>query len=645
MTNEVPLLSVSNLTRTFENGEVGLRSATFDVYRGEFVAIVGPSGSGKTTLLNVLGLLDTADSGTYKIDGTDVAQFSGTDRDRTRGDKIGFVFQAAHALDDRDALYNAALVLRARGVSRRERTERAWAALGEFGIRDRWRATASQLSGGQRQRLAIARAVAGEPEIILADEPTGSLDRKSGELVLESLKAANARGLTVILITHDLDLAANADRFITINDGIATADASDARNRRTPQGSRFKSQPPRRRPGQGIWDDVLDALSAVSGRLLRTALLVGAFALGIGGLVLASGLSESAATQVSSRLTAAALNEVQVTLPSTQQWLAADDSRFDQLVNRIKSLPHVESVGFFASIPAETAHVRRFWDNEPEPERAVTLLTADSTFLRMRGVDRGENSAPLELLDDARATGVAWAGKTAAANLDLASPGTGSSLRALHQRVDLVGTLDSKDGTAQESSSWVVVSKDLLADAENLRVTVVVRTEMGYPAAVADAIPLALDPANPGQFGIQTVADLRDLQVGVSDDLGGFVLALSLILLLLATASASATMYLSVQSRRTEIGLRRAVGATKASIARQFLAEGACVGLLGGAVASSLGAAGILLICNLRNWEPTFSLTLIPTALIVGVASGVFSAVLPALVASRQDPAVSLRSS
>lgn len=200
-----------------------LKDVSFSVEEGEYVAIMGPSGSGKSTLMNIIGCLDTPTSGTYFLKGVDISGRSDSEMSKIRNKSIGFVFQNFNLLPKQSAVENVALPLLYSGVPRKERRERAKAALEKVGLEDRLEFKPTQLSGGQKQRVAIARAIVTKPDILLADEPTGALDTASGLQVMELFKQLNQEGMTVIMITHDPDIAAHADRVMTIRDGILSS--------------------------------------------------------------------------------------------------------------------------------------------------------------------------------------------------------------------------------------------------------------------------------------------------------------------------------------------------------------------------------------------------------------------------------------
>lgn len=216
------MLKLEHIEKAYQQGKNTipvLHDITFHVAHGEFVAIMGPSGSGKSTLMNLIGLLDTPTSGSYFFDGTEVSRCSENMLSQIRNEKIGFVFQNFNLLPRQSALENAALPLLYAGVKPKVRRERAREALEKVGLSDRISFLPTQLSGGQKQRVAIARAMINHPKLLLADEPTGALDTASGEQVMELFHELHKTGVTIVMITHELEIAQHAERILTIRDG------------------------------------------------------------------------------------------------------------------------------------------------------------------------------------------------------------------------------------------------------------------------------------------------------------------------------------------------------------------------------------------------------------------------------------------
>ena len=217
------MLTMANVSKTYRTDTVqthALRDFSLQIEEGEFVAVTGPSGSGKTTFLNIAGLLEAFDSGAYSLDGRDVANLRDRDLSRLRNEKIGFIFQSFNLIPDIDVFDNVDVPLRYRGFGGAQRKQCIEAALERVGLAGRAKHLPSQLSGGQQQRAGIARALAGDPRFLLADEPTGNLDSQMAHGVLELLEEINAAGTTIVMVTHDPELAKRAKREVRLLDGV-----------------------------------------------------------------------------------------------------------------------------------------------------------------------------------------------------------------------------------------------------------------------------------------------------------------------------------------------------------------------------------------------------------------------------------------
>lgn len=216
------MLRMENLEKVYRTDYIethALNQFNLHAAKGEFLAVMGPSGSGKSTFLNIAGLLDTFEKGEYLLDGQSVSGMSDAQRSKIRNEKIGFIFQSFNLIPDLNIFDNVDVPLRYRGMPKKERRERIEAALGKVGLSGRLQHLPSQLSGGQQQRVAIARALAGSPKLILADEPTGNLDSRMARQIMELLEQINTEGTTIIMVTHDAELARRARRQIHLLDG------------------------------------------------------------------------------------------------------------------------------------------------------------------------------------------------------------------------------------------------------------------------------------------------------------------------------------------------------------------------------------------------------------------------------------------
>jgi putative ABC transport system ATP-binding protein len=229
-----PLLAFRELTKVYRVGDEevhALAGVSLDIDEGEYLAVMGPSGSGKSTLMNILGCLDTPSGGSYQLKGREIARLSDDELAAIRNTEIGFVFQTFNLLPRSDALHNVELPLIYAGLGPKERKERASEALAIVGLADRMRHRPNELSGGQRQRVAIARALVNRPSIILADEPTGNLDTKTGNEIMAAFEAIHSQGKTVIMVTHEEDVAAHAHRVVRLRDGLIESDVTQQARR------------------------------------------------------------------------------------------------------------------------------------------------------------------------------------------------------------------------------------------------------------------------------------------------------------------------------------------------------------------------------------------------------------------------------
>lgn len=638
--NDRPLLRLRGASRTFggQTSTTALRSIDLDVAEGEFVAITGPSGAGKSTLLNIIGLLDSMSSGFFEIDGHDTAQFSERVRDSFRMTTFGFVFQASHVLPFETVAFNAALGLSIQGAARARRVPRVTEALKQVGLLHRSENLARTLSGGERQRLAIARAMAGTPRIILADEPTGNLDSDNTLAIMKLLLELNATGVTVVVITHDADVARFADRIVEVRDGTLS-DVGAPVHARPKRGADLKPAARVQRGFltrlQGSFERLADALSSLTSRPARTLALVCAFLLGTGALVAATGLGSSASQQVSDRLSAGALDEVYVHNPAG----TTAEVRTER-INAVEELDHVVAVGEHMEIPATDALVSRF-----APQTATrsdsfsgSAMGADSTFLDLQdAIVRPSNAAGLLDRDDSG--NVALIGSRAAEELGISQTGQSVEIWLRGRPFTIVGFV-TDGGRKSSLTSSVIVPTHSLPDSPS---TLMVRTDLGYPAVLAESIPLQLAPGNPASISVATVGDLRNLRTGVAGDLGALVGAISGLLLTMAVLSAGTAMYLSVQSRTQELALRRALGLSRAGTMSIFLLEGTIVGLAGGLAGTSIGMVSIVVTSAALGWTAVLPPGAIIAGLVAGVIGGALSAALPAQKASQIEPAQAIR--
>ncbi|WP_303989960.1 ABC transporter ATP-binding protein/permease [Rothia mucilaginosa] len=707
-----PAIEMHGITRVFEGSERAvLDHLDLVVERGEFLAIIGPSGSGKSTLLNAIGLLDTPTSGTYSLFGKNTEGLSDRERDEMRRDHLGFIFQSSNMLLDETSTTNASMGLRVQGVPYSERLQRTEETLEFLGLSDRASIRTRYLSGGEKQRCAIARALATRPPLILADEPTGNLDSHNSAKVIEILQRINATGCTVLVITHDPEVAAAARRVIRIEDGqlheqsradLATVPVAEVPIATDTQAEATVGAPvdattslaPGEKPathrrGSFLTDDSIEAISALTSRPLRTLLLGLSFALGVGGLISASGMSESASYQVNQRLLGSEQSTLYISDRDNDQNMLGTYRQGESAQNvadRISALDYVKNTGFVSSVAPADVRITRFSPYEDEPKTAIGLSSTSKTRLEQIGArmnpetlraleqmnstltqqnvadrERSEQlSGAIVSVSAARALGIIPEDKAADNATTEPRPGElpaveygiklgglpqvapGVSIWVDGQLMPVVGLFDPGN-SGYEFRNTVIVSPGTLQRTGRGQVTYITETERGYGKAVAKAIPLTLKPAEPSQINVETPSDLQSLRASIASDLGLYVGVLSGILLVLASLSAATAMYLSVQSRTAEIALRRAIGSSKWLIARIFLMEGVMLGVLGGSIGACSGMIATIILSLVQGWQAVLSPGFVVLGVGVGALTGLVSSAYPAWVASRKSPADAMR--
>lgn len=712
--NTAPAIEMHGITRVFEGSERAvLDHLDLVVERGEFLAIIGPSGSGKSTLLNAIGLLDTPTSGTYSLFGKNTEGLSDRERDEMRRDHLGFIFQSSNMLLDETSTTNASMGLRVQGVPYGERLQRTEETLEFLGLSDRASIRTRYLSGGEKQRCAIARALATRPPLILADEPTGNLDSHNSAKVIEILQRINATGCTVLVITHDPEVAAAARRVIRIEDGQlheqSRADSTTVPVAEVPStevapvatdtpaeatvgasaGLAPGEKPATHRRGSFLTDDSIEAISALTSRPLRTLLLGLSFALGVGGLISASGMSESASYQVNQRLLGSEQSTLYISDRDNDQNMLGTYRQGESAQNvadRISALDYVKNTGFVSSVAPADVRITRFSPYEDEPKTAIGLSSTSKTRLEQIGArmnpetlraleqmnstltqqnvadrERSEQlSGAIVSVSAARALGILPEDKAADNATTEPRPGElpaveygiklgglpqvapGVSIWVEGQLMPVIGLFDPGN-SGYEFRNTVIVSPGTLQRTGRGQVTYIAETERGYGKAVAKAIPLTLKPAEPSQINVETPSDLQSLRASIASDLGLYVGVLSGILLVLASLSAATAMYLSVQSRTAEIALRRAIGSSKWLIARIFLMEGVMLGVLGGSIGACSGMIATIILSLVQGWQAVLSPGFVVLGVGVGALTGLVSSAYPAWVASRKSPADAMR--
>ena len=650
-----PLLEVSDLTREFPAGEGTvqiLKGINLKIYAGELVAIVGQSGSGKSTLMNILGCLDKPSAGSYKVNGRETRQLEPDELAQLRREYFGFIFQRYHLLGDLSASGNVEVPAIYAGVDSQLRQQRSAELLSELGLEERLHHRPSQLSGGQQQRVSIARALMNGGDVILADEPTGALDKNSGVEVMRILRELNAKGHTIILVTHDLNVAKNATRIIEISDGNIISDRANVPENAD---SHLEHQTLQRTPQKktSAWRSFFDrlgeafrmALLAMNAHRMRTFLTMLGIIIGIASVVSVVALGNGSQKQILENISSLGTNTITV----YQGRGFGDNSRASQVktlvpadADALAEQPYVDGV----SPSANTSVTLRYKDTEASA--TVNGVSADFFYVRGMNFKSGQpfdkNSVTQRAQDVVIDTNTE---KTFFA--DGTNPvGQVLLLGSVPSRI--IGVIDAQQGFMGNSDSlnvylpYSTVMSRMLGQS-NVR-SIIVRIKDEYPSSAAENAILTLLEQRHGAQDVftQNSDSIRETIQQTTATMTLLISAIAVISLVVGGIGVMNIMLVSVTERTQEIGVRMAVGARQSDILQQFLIEAILVCLLGGilGVLLSLGIGQVIGHFAKGIIEMSYSTTSIVAAFVCSSMIGIVFGFLPARNAAQLDPVAAL---
>jgi macrolide transport system ATP-binding/permease protein len=568
----IPVVELEAVSKNFDHRRVAaLSSIDLAVRSGEFVAVTGRSGSGKTTLLNVLGLLDRPTSGSYRLNGEAADELSEGRRSELRARQIGFVFQDAHLIPGRTCLENVELGLQLAGFPRgEERIELASETLSAVGLSHRLHAKPPTLSGGERQRVAIARALATGPSLVLCDEPTGNLDVDTGEQVMRLIEAIPKRGASVILVTHEPELARRAHRIVRLEDG-RRVDATTGADRQPPASTQPSGQ--RNNSALGPLIDFVDDIGLNVSRTPIRNMLAGAGAfLAVAIFVFSAAVTTTSAVEVATSFDRLAATSVELV---SRQVDTSPIVGMDVDTQRIEELPGTVAAGIRWRL-GEVTVVPGVgpWSTERRTiaAAAVGLRATDVLGLTVEG--RGFSES-----DHALARPVALIGVAAAREFDSAlAPG---------MTVRLDGIAFHLAGIITDAQRGANVLTELLVPASaaakvwpsrQSSAAIAIEVEVGSAETIAAEAPMVANPNHPEHVVALYDPEAVRLRQTITAQVDGIAILVGLGLLITGAFGIAGSMVAAVSERRHEIGIRRTLGATRGAIVQLVLGEATLTG-------------------------------------------------------------------
>ena len=643
-----PLIRLDGIGRTYRNGELSttvLHDVALDIHAGEFVAIMGASGSGKSTLMHLLGCLDKPTTGRYLFEGEDIAGLDSDQLASLRSRTFGFIFQSYHLISSANATENVEVPAIYAGLPREARHARAEELLTGLGLGERLQNRPNQLSGGQQQRVSIARALMNDARILLADEPTGALDSKSGQDVLQLLKDLHARGKTVIVITHDREVASHADRLIEIRDGRIIHDSGHP-----PTTAESEPAPaPRPAPKQGlaalgdINEAVRMALRALKANLFRTVLTLLGIVIGVASVVVMLAVGNGARQDVVERISDMGTNLLLIRPGAPNTRRSADGTTNTLTPEDAIVAARVDNV--VAAVPeADTRATVRAGNTDAQTQ--VTGTTADYPLAKSWPLAAG---VFINDEDNRRYAAVAVIGKTVATNLYGEADPLGQYMLIRNVPFLVIGVMQEKGATpwGQDQDDVVFVplntASNRLIGSRHLSSVSVLIDDLRLSDATQEAVRQAVMANHAGveDFQISNMASLLENVASTQDTFTMLLGSIAAISLLVGGIGVMNIMLVNVSERTREIGIRMATGARTRNILQQFIVEAMVVSAIGGAIGVVLGLGFASL---LQYFGTPIQFTAGPVLLAFGCAfaTGLIFGFMPAHKAAHLDPVVAL---
>ena len=635
------LIEIEKLNKYFGTGENQahiLKDINLSIDQGDFVAIIGASGSGKSTLMNIIGCLDTASSGVCRIDGKETIAMNADELSDLRQRKFGFIFQRYNLLVALNANENVALPAVYAGMPSRERKARADALLDKLGLKEKTQNRPNQLSGGQQQRVSIARALMNGGEIILADEPTGALDSKSGETVLEILQDLHREGHTIIMVTHDPNIAATASRVIEIKDGRIIKDERQQPYQHEQKLTKGEYRAPR------FWDQLVEsfkmATSAIMAHKLRALLTMLGIVIGIASVISVVALGRGTQQQVLSNINNLGTNTMTI----------MNGTGFgDRRANLTKNLTVSD---------AELLNKQGFVDSTtPSSNLSATVIYGNTNvtgsvngvgeqYLNVKGMKMvsGRFFNANEVKEAAQ---VVVIDANTQKDLGIIAPVEGKVILVDKKPLKIIGLAEESNNMYQTSlklwTPYTTLMQRISGEKHIDSLTVKVKDEVESQTAEKSVISLLSAKHGKKDFFIMNSDTIKQTITSTTNTLTLLISSIALISLVVGGIGVMNIMLVSVTERTKEIGVRMAIGAKQRNILQQFLIEAILICLLGGVIGILLAGTIITLFNTLgSNFKMLLSLESVVLAVFFSTLIGVVFGYMPAKNASKLNPIVAL---
>ena len=640
--NTAPLLSLKSITKSYGKGELStevLHGVDLDIYSGEFVAIIGSSGSGKSTLMNILGCLDKPSSGVYELMGQDISSLNKDQLSKLRREVFGFVFQSYNLIHSLNAKENVAMPGIYAGLSSEQREQKATKLLSELGLEHRLEHYPSELSGGQQQRVSIARSLINGGHIILADEPTGALDSKSGAEVIELLKKLSSDGHTIILITHDPKVAQIAHRVIEIEDGTIVKNP-EAKKIQTKQN--IDTLCSHNSIFTRLYEATNGALISLRMNLSRTILTLLGIVIGVASVIAMLAIGDGAKNQVLDRISSMGTNLIMVRpgMPNTRG--SGDIATL--IPEDADSLNGLENI--VASIPESHKNVTTRYKNNDQ-QTTLNATSAEYSLVRSWDVERGSFFSEE---DEQNLEKVVVLGKTVSDALFAKKDPLGKFVIIGNVLFQVIGVMKQKGANAfghdQDDVVFVPFSTGnmYLIGQRHIRGITIAIDDLSKLDQTEEMIrQTLLQRHGVEDFKIRNMASLIEDAKETQSTLTILLGSIAAISLLVGGIGVMNIMLVSVTERTKEIGVRMATGARQSDILEQFLIESTVVSALGGFVGVIIGLS-VSFGAEYIGTPIEYSLMPIVLAFSSAFFTGLIFGYLPARKAAKLDPVVALAS-